>query len=237
MDTATSSKKIGPGTKFHAIIADGNPEWEITRSRGRGVWEAKCLGVDYGGTIKVFTTAEVKHSVGMSQFFAKNSSDHDTFYAGLKTGSIVHYHNSFGQFVRSEVVMGTTVHDKKLHKCLKPIALVGEWKSYDLPKRRPDGTINYGYNADMIRKGECFEPNFGSIYESGLQGGKHFGVDPSKLPALDLSVPDITPEAEALAKLWLAVKAAQGALASEADYNLGPRERLEAALKIITGAL
>jgi len=232
-----STSKIGPGTKFPSVIADGNPEWEITKRRGRGVWEAKCLGEDYGGTVRVFTDAQVRQSVGMSNFFAKNASEHDTYYASLKLGAIVHYHNSFGEFVRCEVVMGTTVHDKKMHKCLKPVALVGAWKAYDLPRRGVDGTITYGYQADKIRKGECFEPNFGSIYETGSQGGRHFEVDPSKLPALDLSVPDITPEAEVQAKLWKAVKAAQAALASEDDHKVGPRERLEAALKMIQSAL
>lgn len=232
-----SSIKIEKGTKFHATIADGNPEWEVTGKAGRGVWRAKCLGEDYRGEVRAFTEAQIRQSVGMSRLFTDLGNENDAWYAKQPIGRVVHYHNSFGQYVRCEVVMGTTVHSKVPHKCLKPLALVGAWSKHDLPKRMPDGTIYYGYQADKIRSGECFEPNYGSIYETGKQGGRHFAEDPSKLPALDLSVPEMDAETQAQAKLWIAVKAAQAALSSEDDYNRGPRARLEAALKAIQGAL
>ena len=237
MNAASSPIKIEKGTKFHAVIADSNPEWEVTGKGGRGIWRAKCLGEDYRGEVRAFTEAQIRQSLGMARAFAKNDDENGAFYAGLKLGATVHYHNSFGQFIRCEVVMGTTVHDKSMHKCLKPVALVGDWAKFDLPRRMPDGTINYGYQADKIRNGDCFEPNYGCIFESGRPGGRHFEVDPSKLPALDLSVPEMSDEKAAEAKLWTAVKEAQAALTSEDNYNRGPRERLEAALKAIQGAL
>jgi len=235
MTTKTSSPKIGPGTRFNSVYADSNPTWEITRPRGRGVWEAKITDHDYAGTVKVFTTAEVKHAVGMASAFAQMDNENDAFYASLKLGQIVHYHNSFGQFVRCEVVMGTTVHDKTMHKCLKPIALVGDWKSYDLPRRLPNGEVDLGYQAEKIAKGDCFEPNYGCIYESGERSGSHFDTDPSKLPALDLSVPELTADAEATAKLWKAVEAARAVL--ENHKVTDPKARLTAALATIQAGL
>ena len=232
MNTAIEIKK---GLKFHAPIADGNPEWEVTGKAGRGVWRAKCLGEDYCGEVRAFTEAQIRHSVGMARAFAR-THDED-WYASQPLGRIVHYHNSFGKYVRCEVVMGTTVHNKASHKCLKPIALVGAWGKGDLPRRMNDGSIYLGYHADQIAKGECFEPHFGCIYETGRQGGHHFGEDPRTMPALDLSVPELSAEETAKANLWKAVQAAQAALTSEDDYNRGPRERLEAALKVIQGAL
>lgn len=236
MNTTTATK-IGPGTTFHSSYADGNPKWEITRSRGRGVWEAKIVeDMDYPGVVKVFTAAEVKQAVGMSRFWNKNATDHEKFYAALKLGSVVHYHNAFGQFVRCEVVIGTTAQDPKPHRCLKPVALVGAWKPYDLPKRRIDGTIEYGYHAENIRKGECFEPNFSNLYESGNSSACRNG-DPSKLPALDLSVPESSPEEQATAKLWQAVQAARKALEGGANgEDRDPISRLTKALEAIKTA-
>lgn len=235
MTTKTSSPKIGPGTKFHSTYADGNPQWEVTKSLGRAVWEAKCLGPDYDGMTKAFKTSDIQHSLRMASFFSKNSSDHDRFYAGLTLGQIVHYSNGFGEFVRCEAVMGTTVHNAQVHKCLKPVALVGTWKSYDLPRRNPNGTINYGYHAGAIAKGECFEPNYANIYESGSDSTARYGADPSKLPALDLTVPELSADAEATAKLWKAVEAAREVL--ENHKVTDPKARLQGALATIQAGL
>ncbi len=228
---------IGPGTKFHSIIADANPEWEVTRARGRGVWEAKCLGEDYRGEIRIFTRAQVQQSLGMAQFFAKNASDHDKFYSGLTLGAIVHYSHSFGEFVRCEVVMGTTAYDKKPHKCLKAIALVGTWKEWDLPRRRPDGRIDSGYSAKSVMTGECLEPNFTNIYESGLPSARMAGVDPRCLPPIDLSVPDMTADQLATQKLWQAVQAAKDVLEGGPNGDRDPKQLLTKALEVIQGAL
>jgi hypothetical protein len=230
------SVRIGPGTKFRSIIADSNPEWEITRSRGRGVWEAKVVesDSDHAGRVKVFTHADVKHAVGMAQVFGRIMSEHDKFYAGLTVGQIVHYENTMGQWVRCEVVMGNSRHDEKKtpHKVLKAVALVGSW-SHDLPRRMLDGTINYGSYSGMVIKGECMEPNYTNIYETGRRG-----ADPRNLVAIDLSVSEMTADEAATAKLWLAVKAAKSALeGQDNDRSPNPRARLTEALAAIQAAL
>jgi hypothetical protein len=244
MSTTTT---IGPGTRFRSVIQDCNALWEVTRRAGRSAWEAKCVNEpieidgrkvdsDYAGTVRAFTSAQIKQAARMEAFFARNMSDHDKFYAGLQLGQIIHYDNGFGQFVRCEVAIGTTVHDKKPHKCLKPIALVGDWGKYDLPRRMPDGSVHLGYHADKIVKGDCFEPNVSSIYEA-KPTDRRGPVDPKTLPALDLSVPPMTDNEEATAKLWKAVEAARATLDSQGDRSTGPRARLEAAMAVIQGAL
>jgi hypothetical protein len=147
----------------------------------------------------------------------KNADRNAQFYRALLIGSTVHYHKSFGQFVRCEVVLGSTSHKKRSHKCLKPIALVGAWPTHDLAN-----WSRYPIYAKCIRTGECIDVHYSVIYESGEPRGRYFNWDPTNFPTLDLSVPAPTKEAK-VAKLWTALKEAQVAL--------------EAALKAIQGAL
>ena len=108
-----SNHKIVPGkTRFYAVYADGRPQWEVTRSRGDGVWEAKVVkSLDWEGTVKVFTTEEISKALAWEAFFKKNAKDHGSFYESLPLGTIVHYDNGFENWVRCEVVLGTTVHN------------------------------------------------------------------------------------------------------------------------------
>lgn len=226
--------QIKRGLKFHAPIADGTPEWEVTGKVGSGVWRAKCLGEDYRNEVRAFTEAQIRQAVGMARAFEKTHTDSEAWYESQPLGRIVHYDNGFENWVRCEVVLATTVHRAYPHKCLKPIALCGKWGSLDLPRRLADGTVYRAYHANKIDTGECFEPHFGSIYESGQRPASN---DPASLPALDLSVPELNAEEIAKAKLWAAVNAAQAALTGAGDATRSARERLESALRVIQGAL
>jgi hypothetical protein len=242
----TTTAKVAPGTKFTAIYQDSKPEWEVIRSRGRGVWEAKIVDKpftvngktypsEHGGITKVFKTEEILYSRRLNDVFAQLADEHESYFASLKIGEIVHYHNAFGAFVRCEVVMGVDkfVQSGKSEKMLKPIALVGKWNDYDLPHRAPDGSIRQGTHAKDIAEGECFKPNASNIYENKPSCGR--GIDPRGLPAIDLTVPPMTAEQEVQAKLWTAVRAAQAVL-GESDVR-DPKARLEEALKVIQAAL
>lgn len=233
---------VKEGTRFRSIVADCNALWEVKRKAGRGVWECfvvnepsaingRLIDGEYAGRIDVFREADIKAKVAMEDLFAKNMSDHERFYASLQLGQIVHYDSSFGQYVRCEVVMGTTVHKKNGHKCLKPIALVGAWPSFDLPRRGRDGEVVLGYQAEKIANGVCFEPNSSCIYEGSTRPRD---VDPRGLPAIDLSVPPATDEQKTEGQLWKAVDAAREALGNDEQ---SPRKRLETALAAIQGAL
>lgn len=125
--------------------------------------------------------AMVDRERAMQAFFKKG----DDFYDGLETGSIVHYHNGFGEFVRCEVVEAPDDVDEgilqidKGEKCLKEVALVGKWKDYDL---RSDG-----YHMRGVREGRLFKPNASNIYENPAATGARDHGDPSRLAPLGIS--------------------------------------------------
>lgn len=189
--------KVGIGTKFHSVYCDGNCQWTVKEKKGKDVWLCKIEeDMDYAGTIRHFSTKEIQASLNQQFIFDELMNDHDAFYKSLTPGQIVHYNNGFQNFVRCEVVV------KDGQNVLKPIALVGAWREWDLPKRMADGSISYCYHADKISKGETFTPNAGCIYESNPDSSVHHGVNPTKMPAIDLSVPEMTDEQKQLAALW-----------------------------------
>jgi hypothetical protein len=219
MTTTETTTKIGKGTKFHATYQDGNPEWSVTKSRGRGVFEARIVDERcFGAVTKVFTTEEINRSIAMSQYFSNTLSESDRFYASLTLGQVVHYHNSFGKFIRC-VVVDACLPDTGFNKvrCLMPIALVGPWHKSDLPKRRPNGEVYYGYNVDKIRNQEPWKPNYQHIYESGAGSTATSYGDPSKLPEVDLTLPELTAEEQATAALWAKVDAIRTTISSGND--------------------
>jgi hypothetical protein len=227
MPTTTVSK----GTKFRATYADGNPEWVVTAKAGRDAWKCKVTDdADWGGVVKLFSTEEIRRSLAWVNMFEESRSKTKGFYADAALGSTVHYHNSFGAYVRCEVVMGVTTHSKgKPVKCLKPVALVGNWKSFDLPRRNPDGSTYLGYHAGCIEKGSCFEPDAACVWESPTyHRDPHHSNDPTKMLALDLSVPNMTPAESGRARLESLRASVKAAL--EAD---DPAEALKAAKALL----
>jgi hypothetical protein len=168
-------------TKFRSSYADANPEWLVIEKRGRGTWLAEIVDCpDYSGTQAAFTTEQIEGSRRMSSMFSKLVSDSDKFLDNLATGSFVHYRNS-GNYVRCQVTA-----DKQL----LPVAIVGEWAPYDLPRRMADGEIYYGYHVDSIRNKKTFRPNASHLYE--YQKMPYDKVNPATLEAIDWTVPEMT---------------------------------------------
>lgn len=227
----TSSTRAG--TTFTALHLDSLATWKVIAKAGEDAWRAVIAdGEDGAGTVRLFTTAQIQASVAHKKAVDAIFQNHDDFFAGLKPGQIVHYSNGGGEFVRCRVV----TDGRK--RALMPIALVGTWAALDLPRRLPNGSVHWPYQADKIRKGEAWTPNAGCVLEYHGARLTHevarAGGDPRTLPALDLSVPPMSSEEEATAALWRAVEAAQAALQ---DHQAGPRARLEAAQTIVAGAL
>lgn len=191
------------GTRFRSVYADSNALFEITRKAGPSAWEAVITreSGDYEGVAKLFSTEEVRRSLKAESFWKNTRAKSNDFYTTAKLGSVVHYHHGFGGYIRCEVVMGVTVHsDGKTVKCLKPVALVGNWKPYDLPRRNRDGSIHLGYHAGSIAKGEVFSPHASNIWECP-EFNRAGNPNPTSMPAVDLSVPAMTSDEEAAAKL------------------------------------
>jgi len=168
-------------TTFHSSYADANPLWKVIEKRGRGTWIAQVIDCpDYSGTKAAFTTEQIERSIGLSNLWNKLENEGDKFYGSLMVGDIVHYSNGFNQYVRCKV---TPKHD------LLPIALVGDWKPYDLPKRLNNGMIYNGYHVDKIKKGETMKPNASNIYEHQHDSR---ATDPRTLSPISLEVPEMT---------------------------------------------
>lgn len=146
------------------------------------------MGVEHLPRAKILAMAEQEKAY--KKLFQRSAS----FWDNRKVGEIVHYHNGFGQFVRGEIV------ETPKGKAMKPIALVGKWEAYDLPRFDQSGELTLGYHAKQIAEGETMKPHESNIYESDPARFKRDG-DPRTMEALDLTPPPLTAERSILAAL------------------------------------
>lgn len=213
--------KITIGTKFRSTYADANPEWEVIGHRGADTWNCEIVNCpDYSGTTKVFGGEEIRASINLSNYWKKTANDSDNFYQSLKDGQIIHYSNGFGQFVRCEVK----------NKKLIPIALVGAWREFDLPKRYANGEINLPYHAKQILEKNPYTPHASNLYEYSSSLQKQH-ANPINLKPISLNVPEMTPEQTEIAKLWKQVEAIENVIRNRDQNN--PRLVLEQIKKMI----
>lgn len=152
-------------------------------------------------TIRGLTIADVRHQEAYRQAMQGMAKQNEDWYESLKVGSFVHYDHGFGEYVRCEVVL-----DKDGKRELLPVALVGTWRSHDLPRRMPDGSIHWGYHAEQIRRRDTMCPHSSNIWECPKYA-RRGNADPSGLPALDLSIPEMGAKEAERAKLWRKVDA------------------------------
>lgn len=189
-------KKVHPliGRQFRSPIADCNPLWEVKSSRGRGAFicevvnepfeiDGKTFDGEYAGRRQTFGVEEIERSLRVAEFWAKSRREHEDFYDSLAFGEIVHYDDGFGNFVRCEVVTAANLRKGFDHpcvedgeKCLKELALVGNWRDYDL---RSDS-----YHMRGVREARLFKPNASCIWENPDAACRKKHSDPSKLEPL-----------------------------------------------------
>lgn len=182
------TKIIVGETTFHSDYADSRPKWRVTKTRGDDTYECtiELDELDYAGVINVFGGERIRQLMGYEKRTATCHDYYEALYKGLNAGTIVHYHNGFGQFVRCKVLA-----DKQLTS----MALVGNWRSHDLPSRGYDGEINYPYHCKnvMAQEEESWRPHGSNIYEFSELLQEQYAA-PKDLYPIDLSVPDMTPE-------------------------------------------
>lgn len=198
--------EIIPGqTTFRAVHADSNALWKVLSKNGRDTWLCQIVNEpvtvgdktypgDYAGTRKAFLSREILGSIDMGKLFEGYQHQHEKFYASLYPGQTIHYHNGFDNWVRCTVVE----EDGKY--VLKATALVGDWKSHDLPRRMRDGSVYNGYNADKVLNGDTFTPNASNLFENGCKPRN--GIDPSTLTPVSLEVKGMSEAETATARLW-----------------------------------
>lgn len=211
-----TNKKVEVGMTFRSIIADCNALWEVIQKEGPNSWlcevqnekieirPGEFIDAEHVGTVRPFLTRDILRNVKFAEGLKNLIYEQEGFYQSLKPGQIVHYDHGFGkEWVRCEVV--DQQFQDRPGKSIKPIALVGEWRKFDLPRRTNTGVVEYGHFGDMINKGEIFQPNVGSIYEGPTYVKRTPGIDPRKMEAIDLSVPAMTPEEIANAGWWISM--------------------------------
>jgi hypothetical protein len=189
-------------TQFRSTYADSNALWQVIRSQGKGTYlceivneqitiDGRVLDGDYAGVQKAFLREEISRALNFENYWDKVNKQGEEFYNTLGDGQIVHYSHGFGQYIRCRIV------SKNNKKSLLPFALVGEWRSLDLPRRMDNGDIQPGYYAEKVQNGELFEARAANIWEYDRKGD-----DPSDLEPIDLSIPEMTPEEVVVANKW-----------------------------------
>lgn len=189
-------------TQFRSTYADSNALWQVISSQGKGTYlceivnepiefDGRVLDGDYAGARKAFLREEITRALRFENYWDSVNKQGEEFYDTLQVGQIVHYSHGFGQYVRCRIMF----ENKK--KVLLPFALVGEWRSFDLPRRMDNGDIQPGYYAEKVRAGELFESRAANIWEYDRNGD-----DPSGLEPIDLSIPEMTPEQVVVANKW-----------------------------------
>jgi len=183
--------RVQKGTKFRSSYADSNPLWVVRRRIRSGVFECEILNEpievdgktydsDWVGTVRTFTREHIETALAFAEWQRGLRTAHESFYDGLELGRVVHYHNAFGKFIRCEVVVAPAGERglEEGEKCLRRLALVGEWNKYELEED--------GYHIKTIKKGALFKPSSDCIYENPKAVSTRGHGDPAKKPALKL---------------------------------------------------
>lgn len=209
-------------------VGDGYAQYMVLREKPLSLAHL-AFGDAYqvsGATIRGLTLADVKRMVAADKFWDDLADDNANFLNKQKPGTILHYDNGFNQFVRREVVK---VDGKNK---LKSIALVGEWRTHDLPHRDIRGEIYYPYHPKKIIEGELDDSLQTSTTYEAPNYDKKGKIDPRKLPAIDLTVPPMTADQENAARLWRLIGSIREALEENPkeipmDNPENPKKRLE----------
>jgi hypothetical protein len=194
------TSKIANGTRFRSTYADSNAEWEVVGDRGRDTYDCRITDddLDYAGVTRVFGGEDIRRSQKAAQYFDRAVQSKNDWWANRTVGEVLHYHNSFGAYVRGVVVE----HEGK--KMMRATALVGAWGKHDLPSRRPNGDISNPYHVQKIIDAAPSQYSDTSMYEHpNFRGpmGPNAGVDPRTAEAINLELPPMTAEEERVAKL------------------------------------
>jgi hypothetical protein len=223
---------VEPGLTFNYGVADANALWEVLNFVSYGhlpdgshdpIWQCGCIEVGYEGH-DVFRESKIISLANAKKALKEMILSNTVYYKSLRVGDILHYHNGFGQFVRCEVV------DEEGSHVLKRNGLVGSWRNHDLPSRTRTGDIQ---TPHCSRIGTTFKPNYSTIYESPKYAGDK-DVNPQELELIDLSVPEMTDAAKAIAESWVAVESVRKLL-SISNHN--PILILKSAKTLIDNAL
>ncbi len=196
------------GQKFRYGMADSNPLWEVKQKTGGNVYlcevvnerieiDGKFYDSDHAGHRREFAEGEIRQAIRAEQMLQKHFARSDAFYNALTPGQIVHYCNGGNSFLRLRA------ERREGRMVVVPIAMVGEWGTYDLPFRRRNGDEVFPHYPEAIRKGEPFNTPASNIHECSERPASHRSkINPASLPALPLTMPPITEEEKVTIPKW-----------------------------------
>lgn len=198
---AARARANSPGDLVGELLrwqrADGHAVYMVTSERPLTLAHVD-VGDAYfveGALIRGLTLGDARAMVEQERRWREHMERAEDFYDELEVGSTVHYHNGFGSFVRCEVVKApddeACVHAQEGDTCLRPVALVGNWREHDLQ--------HDSYHVEEIREGRLFKPSASNIYENPDAESTHRHGDPSAMTPLDFVPAPPEPTARELA--------------------------------------
>lgn len=216
-------------TSFNDVVADASLKFVVAGKEGK-LYKCVCEDEDYGPVTRYYTREDVLSRASWDSIFDDLAKQRDNFWDSQEVGTVLHYHNGFGQFVRGEVV------EIDGEKRLMPKALVGAWSKSDLPSRTSTGEIHYPYHAKKIIEQNdegAWQPSDGCVYESpSFSPPARNAADPRTLPEIDLTLPEMTTQEQVEAAKEIRLKAIADVISSRyktrmsADDTLAEVERL-----------
>jgi len=218
-------------TVWQTPVADGYAMYAVVKER-----PLTLRYIPYGdarkaapATIRGLTLADVDHQRRAEEAFNSMEKEAEAFYESLKPGQTVHYHHGFDEWIRCEVVVV-----REGEKELLPKALVGEWSARDLPRRLSNGTVRWGYQAEKIREGKTMRPHATSLWENPKHANRARLKDPTRLPEVDMSVPEMSAKEREQMPLWRTVDAIRAAVS--VPQNGDPMEVLARVEELVKAA-
>jgi len=231
------AKRVLVGMRFRKVLADSNALFEVKDKYDGRTWVVEVVPDPYeytrpDGTIDTFegdwvgrqdvmTSSQILTAVNYERRLTARFDSQADWFDGLEIGEVVHYDNGFGNFVRCRVVMGTTENvggvnpaENVGRKVLQPIALVGAWRSHDLPKRDRYGDVRLGHHADkIVNENGAWRPSDTCVFECDAysQNKRDKLTDPNLLNPLDLTPPPHSFTESCEAPLWAAIRDVQAA--------------------------
>lgn len=181
-------------TQFQYLHADSIATWLVKKARGGDTYECVIIGDEWNGARKVFGGEEIRSAIVQSKAWDALRNEQTDWFASLKIGDIYHYHNGFGQFVRCMVVHDQDEQLGVYMNRFQPIALVGNWQNYDLPKRQSDGRVHLPYHASkVVNATGAWQPSLTCIYEHPDYSRAYTSYgDPRTMEPISLNVPEMT---------------------------------------------
>ena len=195
-------KDVKVGLRFLYNHADSRFYFRVVRKAAKGLWECVCDDdQDYAGAKEYLTSETILGAIEMEALFSNIFDENEEWLSSLEDGVVVHLSHGFHQFVRCVVETGEYVdgREEKFGKRLIPIALVGDWRPFDLPRRMANGSISYPYHAKMIVESTPYRPGPQNLWESPYfqnSSLKDKDGDPRNLDPISLDVPGMTPDEE-----------------------------------------